>query len=225
MEKLEKYYHQIKNSPVFYGMKDDELQGLLECFNARIRNFEEGEMIIRQGDRITNIYLILEGAVNIEKDSYWGRRIIITQLSVNDNIALAFVASKNIESNIDAVAAQNTRVLVLCYEKCTSMCQNACTRHKVLINNLFDILSKENIELIQKIENVSQKTIRDKLLTYLSNEARKRKSNSFEIPFNRQDLADYLNIDRSAMSFELSKLQKEGLIKYNKNKFVLSARV
>ena len=225
MEKLEKYYHQIKNSPVFYGMKDDELQGLLECFNARIRNFEEGEMIIRQGDRITNIYLILEGAVNIEKDSYWGRRIIITQLSVNDNIALAFVASKNIESNIDAVAAQNTRVLVLSYEKCTSMCQNACTRHKVLINNLFDILSKENIELIQKIENVSQKTIRDKLLTYLSNEARKRKSNSFEIPFNRQDLADYLNIDRSAMSFELSKLQKEGLIKYNKKKFVLSARV
>ena len=225
MEKLEKYYHQIKNSPVFYGMKDDELQGLLECFNARIRNFEEGEMIIRQGDRITNIYLILEGAVNIEKDSYWGRRIIITQLSVNDNIALAFVASKNIESNIDAVAAQNTRVLVLSYEKCTSMCQNACTRHKVLINNLFDILSKENIELIQKIENVSQKSIRDKLLTYLSNEARKRKSNSFEIPFNRQDLADYLNIDRSAMSFELSKLQKEGLIKYNKNHFQLSARV
>lgn len=221
MEKLEKYYHQIKNSPVFYGMKDDELQGLLECFNARIRNFEEGEMIIRQGDRITNIYLILEGAVNIEKDSYWGRRIIITQLSVNDNIALAFVASKNIESNIDAVAAQNTRVLVLSYEKCTSMCQNACTRHKVLINNLFDILSKENIELIQKIENVSQKTIRDKLMTYLSNEAQKNHSNKFSISFNRQDLADYLNVDRSAMSFELSKLQKEGLIAYNKNQFQL----
>ena len=222
---MEKYYNQIKNSPVFYGMNDDELKGLLECFNARIKNFEEGEMIIRQGDRITNIYLILEGAVNIEKDSYWGRRIIITQLSVNDNIALAFVASKNTESNIDAVAADDTKVLVLNYEKCTSMCQNACTRHKVLINNLFDILSKENIELIQKIENVSQKSIRDKLLTYLSNEARKRKSNSFEIPFNRQDLADYLNIDRSEMSFELSKLQKEGLIKYNKNLFQLSARV
>ncbi len=222
---MEKYYNQIKNSPVFYGMSDDELCGLLECFNARIRSFDEGEMIIRQGDRITNIYLILEGTVNIEKDSYWGRRIIITQLSVNDNIALAFVASKNMESNIDAVAATDTKVLVLNYEKCTSMCQNACTRHKVLINNLFDILSKENIELIQKIENVSQKSIRDKLLTYLSNEARKRKSHSFEIPFNRQDLADYLNIDRSAMSFELSKLQKEGLIRYNKNHFELSARV
>lgn len=105
------------------------------------------------------------------------------------------------------------------------MCQNACTRHKVLINNLFEILSKENIELIQKIENISQKTIREKLLIYLSNEAKKNRSNSFEIPFNRQDLADYLNIDRSAMSFELSKLQKEGIIAYDKNKFVLSRQV
>lgn len=222
---MNKYYNQIKNSPVFYGMNDEELQGLLECFNARVRKYEEGEMIIRQGDIIKNIYLILKGAVNIEKDTYWGRRMIISQLTENNNIALAFVASKNIESNIDAIAVEDSELLILNYEKCTSMCQNACTRHKVLINNLFEILSKENIELIQKIENISQKTIREKLLTYLSNEAKKNRNSSFEIPFNRQDLADYLNIDRSAMSFELSKLQKEGLISYNKNKFMLSLRV
>ena len=139
----------------------------------------------------------------------------------NDNIAMSFVACKAVESTIDAVAASDTKLLVLNYEKCTSMCQNACTRHKVLINNMFEILAKENLELLQKIENVSQRSIRDKLLTYLSNEARKNKNNSFEIPFNRQDLADYLNIDRSAMSFELSKLQKEGLIVYDRNKFLL----
>ena len=221
MERIEKYYNQIKNSPVFYGMNDDELRGLLECFSARIRKYEKEEMIIRQGDMISNIYLILAGEVNIEKDSYWGRRIIIARLSRNDNLALSFVGSKDVESSIDAIAIKETLVLVLGYEKCTSMCQNACTRHKVLINNLFQILSKENIELIQKIENVSQKTIRDKLLTYLSNEAQKRHTNSFDIHFNRQDLADYLNVDRSAMSFELSKLQKEGLIEYNKNHFEL----
>lgn len=221
MERLEKYYNQIKNSPLFFGMSDDELKGLLECFNARVRHYEKEEMIIRQGDMITNIYLILEGEVNIEKDSYWGRRIIISRLAKNDNLALSFVGSKNVESSVDAITTKDTLVLILGYEKCTSMCQNACIRHKVLINNLFQILSKENIELIQKIENVSQKTIRDKLLTYLSNEAQRRHSNSFEIHFNRQDLADYLNVDRSAMSFELSKLQKEGLIKYNKNSFEL----
>lgn len=221
MERLEKYYNQIKNSPIFYGMNDEELRGLLECFNARVRRYEKDEMIICQGSMISNLYLILDGEVNIEKDSYWGRRIIISRLSRNDNLALSFVGSKDVESSVDAIAIKDTLVLVLSYEKCTSMCQNACTRHKVLINNLFQILSKENIELIQKIENVSQKTIRDKLLTYLSNEAQKRHSNSFDIHFNRQDLADYLNVDRSAMSFELSKLQKEGLIEYNKNHFEL----
>ena len=221
MERLEKYYNQIKNSPVFFGMSDDELKGLLECFNARVRKYEKEEMIIRQGDIISNIYLILDGAVNIEKDSYWGRRIIISRLGKNENLALSFVGSKNVESSVDAITVDETLVLILGYEKCTSMCQNACTRHKVLINNLFQILSKENIELIQKIENVSQKTIRDKLLTYLSNEAQKNHSNNFNIKFNRQDLADYLNVDRSAMSFELSKLQKEGLLKYNKNNFEL----
>ena len=221
MRMLSNYYNQIKSSPVFFGMNDDELKGLLECFNARVRKYEKEEMIIRQGDVISNIYLILDGSVNIEKDSYWGRRIIISRMGKNENLALSFVGSKNVESSIDAITTEDTIVLILSYEKCTSMCQNACTRHKVLINNLFQILSKENIELIQKIENVSQKTIRDKVLTYLSNEAQRNHSNTFDINFNRQDMADYLNVDRSAMSFELSKLQKEGLIRFNKNHFEL----
>lgn len=218
---MQNYYNQIKNSPLFFGLSEEELKAMLECFNARIKTYENEEIIIRQGDLITNIYLVLEGCVNIEKDSYWGRRIIVTQLGTNDNIALAFVASKNIESSIDAISVGKTKLLILTYEKCTTMCQNVCIKHKRLINNLFEILSKENIELIQKIENISQKTIREKLLTYFSNEARKNKSNIFEISFNRQDLADYLNIDRSAMSFELSKMQKEGLIAFEKNKFAL----
>ena len=220
---MEKYYNQIKNSPIFFGISEEELKEMLQCFNARIKNYENGELIIRQGDMINNIYLVLSGTVNIEKDSYWGRRIIVSQLGANDNIALAFVASKNVESSIDAIAVENTKLLILSYQKCTTMCQNVCTKHKLLINNLFEILSKENIELLQKIENISQKTIREKLLTYLSNVARRAKSNIFEIPFNRQDLADYLNIDRSAMSFELSKMQKDGLIKFDKNKFMLKS--
>ena len=154
-------------------MLEDELKEMLACFNARIKSYETGELIIRQGDMVKNIYLVLEGNVNIEKDSYWGRRIIVTQLGVNDNIALAFVASKNVESSIDAVAVSKTKLLILSYEKCTTMCQNVCVKHRNLINNLFEILSKENIELLQKIENISQKTIREKLLTYFSNEARR----------------------------------------------------
>ncbi len=222
---MEKYFNQIKNSPIFYGINNEELINLLKCFKAKIKSFSKGDLIIRQGENITKLYLILEGNVNIEKDTYLANRIIISKLTINDNIALSYIASRTKEADIDAYATDNVKVLVLNYEKCTSMCQNACTKHKILINNLFKIIAKENIGLIEKIENISQKSIKDKLLTYLSNEARKNKSNRFSIIFNRQELADYLNIDRSAMCFELSKLKKAGLIDYEKNKFVLSSKI
>ncbi len=222
---MQKYYQKIKNSPIFYGMADSELDRMLECFKAVIKHYESGDTIIRSGDIITKIYLILDGEVNIEKDSYWGRRIIIQKLHENNNIALSLVASKNTESNVNAICTKDAIVLILNYEKCSAMCQNACMHHGAFIRNMFKILSKENVELIEKIENISQKSIRDKLLTYLSNESQKRKSNMFEIQFNRQELADYLNIDRSAMSFELSKLKQEGFINYKKNKFILKVQV
>lgn len=222
---MEKYYPKIKNSPLFFGLKDDELTKMLKCFNGYVKTYENNEMIIRQGDIISKIYLILDGEVNIEKESYWGRRIIIQKLYANNNIGLSLVASKNVESNINAICVNSALVLILNYEKCSTMCQNACYHHSVLIRNLFKILSKENIELVEKIENISQKTIRDKILTYLSNESIKHKTSSFEIQFNRQELADYLNIDRSAMSFELSKLKKEGVIDFHKNKFALKVLI
>ena len=222
---MEKYYSKIKNSPLFCGITDEEIERMLKCFGGYVKKYEDGDMIIRQGETISKIYLILDGEVNIEKETYWGRRIIIQKLYANNNIGLSLVASKNVEANINALCVGHALILILNYDKCSTMCQNACMHHSVLISNLFKILSKENIELIEKIENISQKTIRDKLLTYLSNEGQKHKSNIFEIPFNRQELADYLNIDRSAMSFELSKLKSEGLINYKKNKFVLKVEI
>ncbi len=222
---MQKYYHKIKNSPIFYGLKDSELDRMLQCFEGYVKKYETGDMIFRQGDIITKIYLILDGEVNIEKETYWGRRIIIQKLYGASNIGLSLVASKNYESNINALCVEDSLILILNYEKCSTMCQNACFHHSAFIKNMFNIISKENIELIEKIENISQKTIRDKLLTYLSNESLKNKSDSFELKFNRQELADYLNIDRSAMSFELSKLKQEGLIDYSKNRFLLKVEV
>ncbi len=194
---------------------------MLNCFNARIKIYETGDFVIRQGDMVSKIFLILDGEISIEKDTYWGRRMIIRRLGENENIALSLVASKNIESNINALCSKKATVLILDFVQSCSICKNACAHHSVLIRNLFKILAKENIELIEKIESVSQKTIRDKLLTYLSNESLKNNSNKFEICFNRQELADFLNIDRSALSFEMSKLKKDGLIDYKKNWFLL----
>lgn len=221
MQLLNNYYNQIKNSSIFKDISESDLKDLLECFQAKIKNYKKNDFIIKQDDNITQIYLILNGEVNIEKDTYWGRRIIISKLTTNNNFALSYIGNCNIKSTINAIAIKDTTILTLEYKKCTNICQNACTKHKTLINNLFQILATENLDLIEKIENISQKTIREKLLTYLSNESIKQSSNKIKIHFNRQELADYLNIDRSAMSFELSKLQKEGFIKYDKNFFQL----
>lgn len=218
---MEKYLPKITKSPLFLGITQEELSRMLNCFSATIKKYKQGEMIIRQGDIVSKIYMILEGSVNIEKDSYWGRRIIVQKLGELNNIALGLVASKNIESSVSALCSKNSTILSLNFNKCSTMCTNACSHHVALVQNMFKILSRENIELLEKIENISQKSIKDKLLTFLSNESIKQKSSSFEINFNRQELADYLNIDRSAMSFEMSKLKNEGLIDFEKNRFIL----
>ena len=218
---MEKYLSKIKKSPLFLGITQEELSRMLVCFGATVKKYKSGDMIIRQGDVVSKIYMILDGVVNIEKDSYWGARIIVQKLGELNNIALCLVASKNTESTISAVCSKSATILALNFNNCTTMCTNACSHHISLIQNMFKILSRENIELLEKIENISQKSIRDKLLTYLSNESLKHKSSSFEINFNRQELADYLNIDRSAMSFEMSKLKNEGIIEFEKNRFIL----
>ena len=218
---MEKYLLKIKKSPLFLGITEEELLKMLKCFGATVKKYNAGDMIIRQGDVVSKVYMILDGCVNIEKDSYWGRRIIVQKLNELNNIALGLVASRNIESTISAVCSKASLILSLEFNRCSTMCTNACNHHVSLIQNMFKILSKENIVLLEKIENISQKSIRDKLLTYLSNESIKQKSSTFEIGYNRQELADYLNIDRSAMSFEMSKMQKEGLIDFNKNRFEL----
>lgn len=218
---MEKYLSKIRKSPLFIGITEQELSRMLSCFGATIKKYKAGDMIIRQGDVVSKIYMILDGSVNIEKDSYWGQRIIVQKLYELSNIALCLVASKNTESTISAMCAKESTILALNFSNCSTMCSNACNHHVALIQNMFKILSKENIELLEKIENISQKSIRDKLLTYLSNESIKHKTSVFEINFNRQELADYLNIDRSAMCFEMSKMKSEGIIDFEKNRFTL----
>ena len=113
---MEKYYSKIKNSPLFCGITDEELEKMLKCFGGYVKKYEDGDMIIRQGETISKIYLILDGEVNVEKETYWGRRIIIQKLYANNNIGLALVASKNIEANINAMCVGHALILILNYD-------------------------------------------------------------------------------------------------------------
>ena len=142
---MEKYLSKINKSPLFIGITEEELSKMLTCFGATIKKYKTGDMIIRRGDIVTKIYMILDGIINIEKDSYWGQRIIVQKLYENSNIALCMVASKNTESTISAVCSKDTTVLSMNFNNCSTMCTNVCNHHIALIQNMFKILSKENI--------------------------------------------------------------------------------
>jgi CRP-like cAMP-binding protein len=163
----------------------------------------------------------LSGQVQIVLEDFYGNRSILAQIGKGNLFGESFAFAENESLPVFVIAAAESKLLFLDCRRLASPCANSCAYHRQLIQNMLKILALKNISLTQKIELVSKKTIREKLLAYLSAEAQKAGKSSFSIPFDRQGLADYLSVDRSAMSAVLSKLRNEGIINFNKNKFEL----
>ena len=188
-----------------------------------LRHYKKGEYIFRHGQQLDFLTVMLEGSVHIQHDDYWGNRSIINVIDAGDMFGESFaLAANNIVTN-DAVAAEDCTVAFFEVKKLITSCSSACHFHSKVIQNLFVALSEKNIKLVQKLGHISQRTTREKLISYLSEQADIAKSGSFTIPFNRQQLADYLGVDRSAMSNELSKMQKDGLLQADRSHFRLLA--
>ncbi|NLZ38191.1 MAG: Crp/Fnr family transcriptional regulator [Firmicutes bacterium] len=212
----------IKKSPLFYGIDENELLSMLACLSAIRKSYDKNEYIYRAGEAVTTVGIVCCGSVQVIKEDFWGNRAIISQLTTGDSFGEAFSCAQVGLISVSVVAAEQAEVLLLDYKKIITTCSSNCTFHSHLIQNMLKILANKNIELTQKVEHMSKRTTREKLLSYLSAEAMKRGSNVFEIPFNRQELADYLSVDRSAMCNELSKLRAEGLLSYKRNHFELT---
>ena len=171
------------------------------------------------------IGLVLSGSVNIENSDIWGNCSILDNVTPGNIFAEAYACSFGEPLMVDVVAAQDTEILLLHVEKILKTCPTACVYHSRLIRNLLMVMASKNLGLTRKINNISPKTIRGKLSSYLSTQAQRQNSNEFTIPFNRQQLADYLGVDRSAMSHELSRMQKEGLLIVQKNRFYVKEKL
>lgn len=213
--------YQILQDSVFTGITIDEIKEMLTCLSARERTFSKDEMIYSYGEHITCLGIVLEGSVHIVKEDFWGNANLMSECMPGDVFgeAYAITPSESLEMNI--FAASECRVLFLEVAKVLSVCSSACEFHNRLIRNLLTLVSRKNFQLNRKLEHMSKRTTREKLLSYLSLESRKSGSASFTIPFNRQQLADYLSVDRSAMSNELCKLRDEGILTFQKNNFTL----
>ena len=212
----------LKKSPLFRDIDDIELSSMLGCISTKTLKYKKGEFVFRTGEKITLIGMVLSGSVHIIKEDFWGNRNIIGEASQSDVFGEAYACSTNEVLEISVVAAENSEIIFFDINKVIKVCGSACSFHSRLIQNLISVISKKNIILTKKMEHMSKKSTREKLLSYLSSESIKNNSPEFLIPFNRQQLADYRGVDRSAMSSELGRLRNEGLLTFNKNHFILS---
>lgn len=218
---MKKYLPTIKQASLFNGMEMTEMATTLTCLSAIIRDYKKNEAIFRFGDTISSIGMVLEGVVHIVKEDYWGNRNIVTEISKRQVFGEAYACALHVPMDVSAIAAQDCVLLFVDIHRILMMCSNACPVHTRLIQNLVTILAHKNVLLTRKMEHLTQRTTRNKLLSYLSEQSLKAGNTSFTIPFNRQQLAEYLSVDRSAMSGELGKLRDEGMLTFSKNNFEL----
>ena len=218
---MKKYIPILKQTQLFAGVGEDEIASMLDCLQARLNTYKKGEYVFRQGEHLNHITVLVEGGLHIQSDDYWGHRSIVNVIDVGGMFGESYAPSDSGALLNDVVAIKDSAVIFFDVRRILTVCSSACKFHSMVVQNLFFAISEQNRKLMQKLGHMSNRSTREKLMSYLSTEAKKQKNSMFTIPFNRQQLADYLSVDRSAMSNELCKMRDEGLIIFEKNKFSL----
>ncbi|MDA3077103.1 Crp/Fnr family transcriptional regulator [Campylobacter sp. JMF_04 NA10] len=214
----------LSKTILFNGISEDEIADLLPCLEAQRAKFAKDEIIFRCGDSTAKIGLVLSGSVDIVVNFLRGNSNIFGRITRGDIFAANYaISAKPLEC--DVVSAEPSEILFLNLRKILTSCAENCPYHHKIIYNLFKISSNKNLNLSARMMHTAPKTIRERLLSYFGEQALKNASTSFCVSFSRQGLADYLGVDRSAMSNELSKMAKDGLISYDKNEFRLNFNI
>ena len=218
---MEKYFDIIKRCQLFSEVADSDLRALLNCVQAAQRSYQKNEFIFSTGDPVQSVGIVLSGSVHVLQEDYWGNRQILAHIPPSGLFGEAFSCAELDTLPVSVIAAEQSEVLLIDARRIVTTCSSACLFHIALIKNMMKLLAQKNIMLTQKMELITHRTTRERLLAYLSAQAVKAGKSRFTIPFNRQQLADYLSVERSAMSAELSRMQAEGLIQTNRSEFEL----
>jgi CRP-like cAMP-binding protein len=214
------YINNLKRSKIFQNITDKDIRKLLPCLKASVKKFKKNQIIFHQGDFIEKVGIILYGELKIEKIDFWGNSSILKILTNYEMFGEIYAFEKQ-PLEVSIISNTDSEILFINFNKIISPCESACTFHTQLIINLLKIFANKTAAMNKKIEILSKRSIEDKLLTYLKSISLKTKNNEFSIPYNRQELADFLGVNRSALSKELIRLEKDGIIKYHKNNFKL----
>lgn len=214
-------YQLLMNTMLFRGMSAEEIKAILACLGAYEKKYRKDEVIYSAGECVENIGFVLSGSVNITIEDMWGSSTILGRSAPGQLFAETYACIPGEPLMVNAIAGENSEIMFLNARRMMTTCQNACPYHNKLIQNMLKISAMKNLALSRRSVHTSSKSIRARLISYLSEQSRRSASSQFTIPFNRQQLADYLGVDRSAMSNELSKMQRDGLLTYRKSTFCL----
>ena len=211
----------LLRSPLFRGIDRAQLMDLLDCLGTSSRRYQKGETVFQQGDRTSRFGLVVSGMVHIVKEEFWGNRTIVGLARAGEVFAESYACLASEPLEVSVLAAADTEILFMDAARAATACSEACGAHGTLSRNLLSMLAGRNLSLTRKMGHMAHRSTREKLLSYLSAQAVAAGRPEFDIPLNRQQLADYLAVDRSAMSTVLGELRDQGVLTFRKNHFHL----
>ena len=214
---MKKIFEVAKRNPLFHSIAFSNFEAMLNCLSMRTSTYRKGDIVLLSGNPINFVGLILSGSIKIIREDMNGNIAILAKLTTSEIFGEVFACTETFHSPVTVQAIEETEVLFIDYSKIFTSCTNACRFHTQLIKNMLKLVAQKNLMLNQKIEILSKRTTRDKLLCFF--DFQRGAANEFTIPFNREEMANYLCVDRSAMSNELCKMRDDGLIRFTKNEF------
>lgn len=217
---MKKVFNIIKENPLFAGIPFSDFENLFGCLSARTQSYKKDEVIMLSGDAVSAVGIILSGSVKIIKEDREGNQTIIAELFASEIFGEVFACAGISHSPVTVESAEDSEVLFIDYRRIITTCSSACPFHTRLIENMLKLMARKNLKLNQKIELLSKRTTREKLLFFF--DTQRGMAKKFTVPFSREEMAQYLCVDRSAMSSELCKMRDEGLIQFNRNKFLIN---
>ena len=220
-EEMKNYIPALKKCGLFEEIEEENLTAMLDCLGAKVFSVKKDMTIFQEGTPAKYIGLILSGAVQMVQDDFYGNRSIVTSIGENGLFGESFACAGITSLPVSFIASKDCEIMLIDCKRITYTCCNACSFHKQVIFNLLHLVARKNLDFHQKIEITSKRSTKEKLMTYLLSVAKQTGSSSFTIPYDRQALADYLGVERSAMSAEIGKLRKEGIIECQKSHFTI----
>ncbi len=218
---MEAFLEILRSVELFADMDDEDIRAVLACLGAKREHVEKKRVIYESGSEVKCLGIVLAGGVQVFQEDFYGNRSIFSNIGPGHLFAESFACAQHGNIPVSVVATEESEILFIDCLRLATPCARACGFHAKLIRNLLNIIARKNIALTQRIEFTSRRTTREKLIAYLCAQSRSAGSPSFTIPFDRQEMADYLCVERSGLSAALSALRDEGVLRYWKNRFEL----